>query len=292
MANTIGNPLSWTGSALGGVASHVSQAAGRVRSHGDMTVPQVRKLDLADLSRALLRGVDDFKAMRSDVLFLCLLYPVIGAMLAWVAFNAEMLPLLFPMVTGFALIGPVAALGLYEMSRKREATGHANWGDALAVIKSPALGPILVLTAYLMAVFVAWILVAYKLHAMTMGSGGPQTAVAFVTEIMTTPAGYTMMAIGFPTGFLFALLVLVVSVVTVPMLLHRDVGLPVAVMASLRLTRKNPMVICAWGMIVTISLLLGAIPMFLGLIVVMPILGHASWHLYRLGVTQPPDAHR
>lgn len=289
MVATIGNPLSWSGRIANALGSHLWEATRRVRSTEDIALPEVRTLSMSDLRDALRRGVEDFAAMRSDVIFVCALYPVIGALLSWVAFHANLLPHLFPLASGFALLGPVAALGLYEMSRRRERDGHAGWSDAFAVLRSPALGPILVLSAYLMAIFVAWVLAAYSIYTLTMGPGAPASATAFVSGVLTTPEGYEMMAIGLPVGLLFALLVLVISAVSFPLLLDRDVGLPVAVTTSVRVARKNPGVIAAWGLIVAVLLALGSIPLFLGLIVVMPVLGHATWHLYRHAVVAPGE---
>jgi uncharacterized membrane protein len=289
MVATIGNPMSWSGRIANALGIHLWEATRRVRSTEDIALPEVRTLSLADLRDALRRGVEDFTAMRSDVIFVCALYPVIGALMSWVAFHANLLPHLFPLASGFALLGPVAALGLYEMSRRRERDGHAGWSDAFAVLKSPALGPILVLSAYLMAIFIAWVLAAYSIYTLTMGPGAPASATAFASGVLTTPEGYEMIAIGLPVGLLFALLVLVISVVSFPLLLDRDVGLPVAVMTSVRVAQKNPGVIAAWGLIVAALLALGSIPLFLGLIVVMPVLGHATWHLYRHAVVAPAE---
>lgn len=289
MVATIGNPMSWTGKIANALGIHLWEATRRVRSTEDITPPEVRTLSMSDLRESLRKGVEDFGAMRSDVIFICALYPVIGALMSWVAFHANLLPHLFPLASGFALLGPVAALGLYEMSRRRETDGQAGWNDAFAVLKSPALGPILVLSAYLMAIFVFWVLAAYLIYAFTMGSEAPASAAAFVSGVLTTPEGYEMMAIGLPVGFLFALLVLVISVVSFPLLLDRDTGLPVAVMTSVRVARKNPRVIATWGLIIVALLAAGSIPLFLGLIVVMPVLGHASWHLYRHAVVAPEE---
>lgn len=290
MVNTIGNPLSWGGSAASGLGHHLSQSLRRLRSPADTSVPQVRDLSLADLDDALRHGWADFLAMRTDVMYLCFVYPAIGLLLAWFALDADLLPLLFPLVSGFALIGPVAAIGLYQMSRKREAKGSARWTDALSVLREPVIGPILVLAFYLFAIFFGWMLAAYLIFDLTLGAGAATTAAEFARNTLTTPAGYAMIAIGIPVGFLFALLVLAISVVSFPLLLDRDVGLPVAVATSLRVTRRNPVVIATWGVIVTAGLVIGSLPVLLGLVIVLPVLGHATWHLYRRAVVAPDEA--
>jgi len=282
MPETIGNPLSWSvdhakavGQHLGSVASHVGHEV------EDLTLPKVRRIEVQDLRDVLRRGVDDFMACRTDVAFLCLLYPAIGLLVAWFALDRNLLPLLFPAISGLAIVGPVAAVGLYEMSRQREMGENPEWSHAFGVTKSPSFGAILALGLMLGALFVVWILTAHGIYAATIGTEAPASFGAFARDVVTTPAGIAMAIIGIAVGALFAALALAVSVVSFPLLLDRDVGVPAAIITSLRVTAANPAPIAAWGLIVAAGLVLGSIPLFLGLIVVMPILGHATWHLYR-----------
>lgn len=287
MGETIGNPLSWSVDALRGAGRHLGSVAGEVVSDHPEDAPQIRRIDYEDLRVALRKGFDDFMACRSDVAFLCLLYPIIGVALAWLAFRGDLLALLFPVVSGFALVGPVAAVGLYEMSRKREMGQETSWADAFAVAGSPSFGAILLLGLMLALVFVVWIIAASGIHAATMGSETPSTLGAFAREVFTTGSGWAMIMLGMATGFLFAALVLATSVVSFPLLLDRHVGLPVAVVTSIRVAALNPGPIAVWGLIVAAGLALGSLPLFLGLIVVLPVLGHATWHLYRRAVVAP-----
>src|SRR6266700_2637726 len=136
----IRNPVEWgldTIKSAGTVLESISRVEHRVQE-----APAVREITLADLRDALARGVDDFAAFRTDVAFLCVIYPLMGLVLARLVFGYELLPLLFPLASGFALIGPVAAVGLYEMSRRREAGADAGWADAVAVVHAPAFGSI------------------------------------------------------------------------------------------------------------------------------------------------------
>jgi uncharacterized membrane protein len=243
--------------------------------------PLVQSIDIHDLKGVLTKGLDDFRSSRSDVLILCVIYPVIGLFLARFAFGYDMLPLLFPAASGFALLGPVAAVGLYEMSRQREQGIDARWSDAFAVMHSPSFGAILVLGLLLLAIFLIWLGVAYAIYAMTLGPNPPASASVFMHDIFTTGAGWTMFVVGVGIGFLFALAVLAISAVSFPMLLDKDVGLGLAIATSIRVFADNPAPIAAWGLIVALGLALGSIPFFLGLIFVVPILGHATWHLYR-----------
>jgi len=229
----------------------------------------------------LIRGLEDFGAYRSDVIFLGLVYPVAGIALAWLTFGHDMLPLLFPLASGFALIGPVAAVSLYEMSRRREQGIHVTWVDAFGVIQSPGFGAIFVLGLVLVTIFLLWLLTANLIYQFTLGPESPASLAAFVRDVFTTTAGWSMIVIGLSVGFLFALLVLAISVVSFPLLLDRDVGLTNAVSTSVRAVGENPGPMAVWGLIVAGSLLIGSLPAFLGLIFVLPVLGHATWHLYR-----------
>ncbi|MEM8958401.1 MAG: DUF2189 domain-containing protein [Pseudomonadota bacterium] len=289
MVKTIGNPLTWTAGAVGSAGTYLADTTGRIGGKAAAAPPVIRDMTTDDIRIALRKGLDDFMALRSDVIFMCLLYPLIGLCLSLFTFNAHLAPYLFPMASGFALIGPIGAVGLYEMSRLREAGRPAGWGDAFALLRSPAIGPLVVMGLYLLLIFAMWMLCARLIYTGTMGAEAPASVGAFLTDVFTTPQGRAMVLLGIPAGALFALLVLTVSVVSIPMLVDRDVGLPTAVATSLKVSRRNPKVIGLWGLIVAAGLLLGSIPLFLGLVIVMPVLGHASWHLYRRAVEPIPQ---
>jgi uncharacterized membrane protein len=289
MAQPIGNPLSWSVDAARATSKHLGAVLDKVseRDESIAHLPEVRRLTIVDLRQALQKGVEDFVACRTDVMFLCLLYPVIGIFLTWLALDRDLLPLLFPAISGFALLGPVAGIGLYEMSRRREQGLDTNWITAFSVISSPSFGAILVLGLFLLGVFTAWLFTAGGLYAFFLGSEPPQSATAFLHEVLTTGPGWGLIVVGMAVGFLFAIFVLTISLVSFPLLLDRDVGIPVAVATSMRVAAFNPGPVAAWGLFVAVSLALGSLPFFLGLIVVLPILGHATWHVYRAAVTPP-----
>ena len=243
--------------------------------------PQIRRIGIADLKYALRRGLDDFLAMPSHAVFLCLIYPIVGFVIFRFALGANVLPLLFPLAAGFALIGPLAALGLYEMSRRREQGLDVSWKHALDVFRSPSLGAIVALGLLLVAIFLVWIAVAQAVYVATFGYAPAASMPDFINQVLTTPAGWTLILVGNGIGFLFAVMVLTLGVVSFPLLLDRDVGVAVAILTSVRAVLANPFTMAVWGLIVAALLLIGSLPAFFGLAVVMPVLGHATWHLYR-----------
>jgi uncharacterized membrane protein len=248
---------------------------------GSQAPPAVRRIKASDIRDVLVKGLGDFGACRTDVIFMCLIYPVAGIVLTRLTFGYHMLPLLFPLASGFALVGPVAAVGLYEMSRRREEGIPIAWGDAFGAIRSPGFGAILVLGLVLLAIFLLWLLAANEIYQLTLGPEPPVSITAFARDVFTTSAGWTMIVVGVGVGFFFALLVLAISVVSFPLLLDRNVGLNAAVWTSIRAVAANPGPMALWGLIVTGGLVIGSIPAFVGLVIVMPVLGHATWHLYR-----------
>ena len=248
------------------------------------TVPEVRRIGLTDLKAALANGFRDLDAFRTDVIFLCVMYPVIGLLLARLASGHHLLPLVFPLVSGFAVVGPFAAVGLNEMSRRREQNLTTNWVDNFAVLRSPALSQILLLGLALIALLVAWLITAQVIYDVTLGPDDPASIPVFLRAVLGTAAGWTMIVVGIGVGFLFALLVLSISAVAFPMMLDRNVAVDIAIRTSVRVFMANKIIMAAWGLIVAALLVIGSIPALLGLVVVVPVLGHATWQLYRTAV--------
>ncbi len=282
----IRNPIEWGVDQVRQAGSAAELIRHRPRSvprdlSGDLPKPAVNRIGFADLGAALAHGIDDFAAFRTDVIFICMVYPFAGFVLARLVFGYELLPLLFPLASGFALIGPVAAVGLYEMSRRRERGEDAGLAAAFEVFREPSFGAVMRFGLLLMAIFLTWLYAALAIYNLTLGPDAPASLAAFARDLFTTDRGWALIAIGCGVGFLFAVLVLAISIVSVPLLLDRDVGLRIAIGTSLRAVAANPGPMAAWGLIVAASLVLGSLPLFLGLIVVMPVLGHATWHLYR-----------
>ncbi|HVZ67849.1 MAG TPA: DUF2189 domain-containing protein [Rhizomicrobium sp.] len=281
---TIRNPIEWSGSQLVNAANAVRYATDSLH-HIQETIhspaPAVRHIHFADITESLKQGFADFQAYRTDVIFLCVIYVVLGLVFARLAFGMDLLPLLFPLASGFAIIGPFAAVGLYEMSRLREQGIEAKWTNAFDVFRAPAVGAISVLGLLLIVTFLVWVAVAWLIYNATLGPAQPQSLGSFLHDVFFTAPGQIMIAAGVGAGFLFALFAMSVSIVSFPLLLDRDVGLDTAVRTSVRAVKANVLPMAIWGMIVAGALVLGSLPLFVGLVVVLPVLGHATWHLYR-----------
>lgn len=243
--------------------------------------PTIRRIGAADIRDALAKGFDDFGAYRSDVIFLCIAYAVVGLVASQFLFGMALLPLLFPLASGFAIVGPFAAIGLYEMSRQRERGVGVNWKNAFDVLQAPAFGALALLGAILIIVFLAWLAAAWLIFEGTLGPWLPSSVGTFAYDALMTDPGRAMIIAGIGVGFLFALVAMAISVVAFPLLLDHDVGLDTAIKTSVRAVLSNPGPMALWGLIVAAALVAGSVPFFVGLAVVLPVLGHATWHLYR-----------
>jgi uncharacterized membrane protein len=243
-------------------------------------------LDAGDLSWALGKGWADFKLRRGDLLMLPVIYIVVGIAASALAFNAALFPILFPLAAGFALVGPIAAAGFYELARRHEAGLEAGWWHFLGPLKGRARGPLLTLSGFLLLLFLGWLAAAQGLYSATLGTLAPQTAAEFVRDLLGTSQGLTMIVLGNVLGAGFALVTLAVAAFSFPMVVDRDVSAGQAISMSVDVFRRNPVVMIGWGARVAGLLLLGALPLFVGLMVVMPVLGYATWHLYTRAIAR------
>lgn len=238
-------------------------------------IGEVRRIETADLRWALTQGWRDFRDMRGDLLFVGLLYPFVCAMAAFLTLNAPLLPLFFPAVAGLSIAGPAVASGFYELARRREEGREPTWIHFLDPLRGRNRLPLAMLTAGLILLFVGWLAVAWAIYGATMGTE-PLT----IQRLFGTPEGWALIVLGNAAGAVFALLTLIYGVASFPMVVDKPVHATTAVWTSVAAFRRNPMVLLAWGMRVALLLLLGTLPFAIGLAVVLPWLGYATWHLY------------
>lgn len=280
----IRNPLEWEGDE-DKLANRAVGSAGRSPRAGEENryapLPVVCRIEAADLRDALARGLADFNAMPTHLVFLCLIYPVVTLIAARTAAGYEMLPLVFPLLAGYTLIGPLVAVGMCELSRRREKSLDISRRHAFDVLRFPFIRAIATLGTVLMGIYFAWLFAAQAIYERYFGSAVPASIAEFARQVFTTPSGWALIIVGCGVGFLFAVAVFTLSVVSFPLLLDRDVGVMTAVITSARAVLTNPTTMAMWGLIVVGALVIGSLPFFVGLAVVVPVLGHSTWHLYR-----------
>jgi uncharacterized membrane protein len=243
--------------------------------------PKVGKIRTADLKDALARGFDDFKAKPSHLVLCIMIYPVVILVAARVGAGYEILPMIWPLFSGLALVAPLFAMGLYEMSRRREQGLEVSLKDGLRVLSSPSIGAIVILSLTMIFIFLVWLLVAMEIYRVIFSGGIAVEIGDFIQQIFFTANGMLLMIVGTCAGFVFAVAVLCISVVSFPLLLDRKVSALTAAKTSMRVVLANPVTMAIWGLIIAGLLFVGSLPALVGLAVVIPVLGHATWHLYR-----------
>lgn len=245
----------------------------------------VRPLDYADLRWALDEGWADFKAKRGDLIILPIIYPIAGLLLAFFVFNVDLFALIFPVIGGFALLGPIAAAGFFELARRREAGEDAGWQHFVDPMMGRSQLPLVMLAVVLAAIFLAWLLAAQAIYAATLGQVASTGAQDFMASLFT-PEGLAMIVVGNLVGALFATLALAVGAFSFPMVVDTGASAATALRTSLAAFRASPATMIQWGVIVAVILALAALPLLIGLVVALPWLGYATWHLYTRAVVR------
>jgi uncharacterized membrane protein len=245
------------------------------------SLPRVRAIAPHDLLEVLARGWDDFRALPSHAIFLSLIYPIAGLLIARAAFRYDLVPLVYPIVTGFALVGPVAAIGIYELSRRREQRLDTSWNHAFDLLSADSLRAIVALGLVLLVIFGVWIAIAKSIYVAYFGYAPPNSFGDFVQQVLTTEAGHRMILVGNLIGLLFAVTAFSISVVSFPLLIDRNVSAVAAAAVSVKVVLRNPLTMALWGLIVAAVLFVASLPLLVGLAVAIPVLGHSTWHLYR-----------
>ncbi len=242
--------------------------------------PEIRRISTGDLDWALREGWKDFREKRGDLLFIGVLYPVICLIAVVVTFNDPLLPLFFPLVAGLSIAGPAVASGFYELARRREEGRDSSWWHFLDPLNGRSRLPLAMLTGGLAVLFVGWLAVAYAIYDVTFGATAPLRVGDVLGRLFTTPEGWQLIVLGNLAGLVFAVATLVFSVASFPMVVDKPVDAGLAVRTSIAATKKNPREVFGWGLRVAGLLLIGLVPLAVGLAVVLPWLGYSTWHLY------------
>lgn len=251
------------------------------------SLPEINKITQSDIRDALKAGLADFQRAPVYGLFFGAVFSIIGIVITWALYRGESSYWIFPLAAGFPLIGPFAAVGVYEVSRRLEAGEELALGPILAAgfrQKNSQLPFFAVLTVFF---FLAWIVLARVIFAFSFGTSS-MTNVMTSFEVFFTVSGFFMLFLGTIVGAALAALLFSISVVAVPLLLDQDIDIVTAIVTSLQATIENREAMLYWGLIVIGSTVVAMLPLFLGMFLVFPVLGHASWHVYRKTVDIKP----
>jgi uncharacterized membrane protein len=242
--------------------------------------PVVRRITSADIADALGQGLRDFQAVPLYGLAFGALYAGGGIVILLSLTALDMIYLAYPLAAGFALLGPFVAIGLYEVSRRREAAQPISMGDIWFTVKSRGeIGWMALVTVFF---FVIWMSQVGFLIALLIGLNASFSNLReFIAMALTTNEGLLLLAIGNAVGAALSLILFSLTVVSFPLLLDRDVDFVTAMVTSVRAVVTSPMPMIGWAAVIVVLLIVSALPYFLGLLVTLPVLGHATWHLYR-----------
>ncbi|MFU8897744.1 MAG: DUF2189 domain-containing protein [Roseinatronobacter sp.] len=243
-----------------------------------------RDLSEKDIRAALAAGWSDFKAYPAFGLFFAAFYVAGGIALYFGLFARGEAAWFIPIAAGFPLFAPFAAVGLYEVSRRREMGAPMDWGAILGAMRGRGDEQLLVMGVVVLIIFGFWVILARGIFAIFMAQSGIGTE---SLALLASAPGILMLLVGSVAGALVAIALFAITVVSLPMLLERDVDFMTAMIVSLESVRANPQVMLKWAAIIAATLFVAMLPLFLGLFIALPVLGHATWHIYRRAVGAP-----
>lgn len=246
--------------------------------------PEVRALTVADIRQSLAEGAADFARSPGIGLAIALVFVVIGLAITTSLLVLHAPWLIYPFAIGFPLVGPFAAVGFYEVSRQMEAGHQPTLGEVLNVIWAQRRREVSWMAFVMLFMFWVWMYQIRLLMALMLGRMSYATLDRFADLVLTTNQGWIFLGIGHIEGAALALVLYSITVISIPMLLDREIDFVTAMLTSIRAVLASPLVMLGWGLVVTVAVLAACVPFFLGLLVVLPVLGHATWHLYRRAV--------
>lgn len=249
--------------------------------------PVVCPIAADDVIDALGKGLRDFQALPLYGLAIGGLYAVGGVVIVLSVTALGLTYLAYPLAAGFALIGPFAAIALYEVSRRREVGEVPSVAEIWRAIRSRGeLGWMAFVTLF---IFVMWMYQVRFLMALFLGLHASFSNIQqFITTVLTTSEGLAFLIVGNLEGAVLSLILFSLTVVSFPLLLDRDVDFVTAMITSVRAVVTSPVPMIGWALVIVVLLIVSALPFFLGLLVTLPVLGHSTWHLYRRIVAPAP----
>ncbi len=247
-------------------------------------MPAVNALTADDIRDALREGWSDFRRAPLFGLFFAAVYVAGGLLIVQSLFVWELPWMIYPVAIGFPLIGPFAAVGLYEVSRRLQTGEPLAWNEVISVIRQQSRRELTFMAFVVLFVFWIWMYQVRLLIALVLGRLSFATWESFTDTLFGTAQGWTFLAIGHIVGAVLALVLFTLTVVSIPLLLDRTVDFVTAMITSVKAVVASPTVMLGWGLIVTVALIAAMLPAFLGLLIVLPVLGHATWHIYKKAV--------
>ncbi|MDN2564960.1 DUF2189 domain-containing protein [Aquibium sp. A9E412] len=247
-------------------------------------MPEVRAIGIDDVAASLSAGIADFVRQPLFGLFFGGVFAVVGVVIALALTVWDMPWMIYPFAIGFPLVGPFAAVGLYEVSRQLERGRTPRWGEVLTVVWAQRARELSWMAFVMLFVFWVWMYQVRLLIALFLGRMSFSTLDRFAEVVLTTTQGWTFLAVGHVVGAALALALFSLTVISMPLLLERETDFVTAMITSVRAVFASPVVMLGWGVVVTLAVLAACVPFFVGLFIVLPVLGHATWHLYRRAV--------
>jgi uncharacterized membrane protein len=251
---------------------------------GQPSAPQVRALSAADIRASLYNGWHDFRQAPGPGLLIGGLVALIGIMIAGSVTWFNMPWMIYPFAIGFPLVGPFLAVGLYDVSRRLHHGEHPRWRDVWQTIWAQRRREVSWMAFVVLFVFWVWVYQVRLLMALFLGRQSFSTLSRFLDVLTSTNEGLTFLVVGHVVGAVLALILFSLTVISIPLLLERELDMVTAMITSVKAVLASPVVMLGWGLIVTLLVIAASLPLFLGLLVVLPVLGHATWHIYRRAV--------